>query len=217
MGQPYYISSGMNCYRASQARSRLNNSLTIGNNGPRRASCPKKARPVAVNAKVTNALHKASKSGRGIVEGELKAAIRCAGPITDANLPNVKASLQNAIKNLKFGSDKVKDLAYRMTKASSAEELTQIMNSPRIERAVNQAAKSGQGITKKEIAGIVKDAYGSEAKMPTPYRTAIGTSINAGMFARESTYQLAKQVVTGHLSAAQAGRLLGFSLANNRA
>ncbi len=209
----------MNCYRASQARSRFNQSLTIGNNGPRRTGCPtpSKPKPAAVHAQLTKFLHGACQSGRGITHTELKAALKEVAPITAANLPNVQASLQNAVKDLKFSGDEIKSLAERMIKANSGEELDQILNSLTLERAVDRAAKSGQGITKKEFAKIVKDAYDGEAKMPTHHRSAIGTSINGTMFARQSTYILAKQVVSGRLSAAQAGRLFGFSLANKQA
>ena len=217
MGAAYYISSGMNCYRASQAHSKLMQSLTIGNNGPRSASCPPSRRapaPVVADPTLTNALKAAAKFNDGCENGismtELRVALS-AIPVPDQNLPAVKLALTEALKTPGQWGWQAQQLATSLSQATSAADFAARQTFD-LAQGLDEAERAGKaGINKPQLAQLVQRVFEDPQGLSQERRALLQNAAKGGRFSRQSTANLALQLASGRMSQAQAGAIFGFS------
>ncbi len=218
MGAAYYISSGMSCYRASQATSRRNQSLTIGNHGPRRSGgsrpAKRKPAPVVADPTLTNALAAAAKFNDGCENGismtELRVALS-AIKVDDKNLPAVKLALTNALKNPGQWGWESQQLAKKLSTAATAEQFKELQTF-NLAQGLDAAEAAGKsGINKPEFAALVEKVFGDPKGLSAERKNMLRTAVQTGRFSRQSTANLALQLASGKMSQAQAGAIFGFS------
>lgn len=218
MGVPYYLSSGMNCYRASQARSKLNQSLTIGNNGPRSASCPSRSKPapakVVADPALSNALKAAARYNDGCENGismtELRVALG-AIQVTDQSLPAVKLALTEALRNIGQWDGQARRLATQLAGATDAADFSR-HQSYDLAQGLDAAEAAGKaGINKPELGAIMEKVFGDPEGLSASRKALLRNAAQTGRFSRQSTANLALQLAAGKIGQAQAGAIFGFS------
>ncbi len=85
-----------------------------------------------------------------------------------------------------------------------------------LEPKIRRAANSGQGVSKGELAGIMKDAYGDDDALPKPLRDRLLARLD-GNYGRSATRSIAERILKNGASAAQAGAALGFVASSGEA